>query len=216
METNYVVCMTSHPARKNNLPGVLQSLMYQSIPPQRIWLTIYEGDWDAMSDVLVGLPDFIKEKTEICLVPVDTKVWKKFLPTLQYLPSGTLIMTADDDYFYPPTCASDLLMAHDKTHDLIAGNAVWFYGYKCHCGGCSLVFPEAFKGWREYADEWRAMPSDDMFYTLLAAKNGYRYSPSWRNWEKEYGGKYNPVQPYSVHGMVAQTYKHAIKLFGWV
>ena len=212
METNYIVCMTSHPARKNNLPRVVQSLLAQTIPPLRFFLTLYEGDVEEMRDVLETLPD----KVELYIVKEDTKVWKKFLPVAGTLCCPYLIMTADDDYIYPPTVAEDLLTSYDKTHDLIAGNAVWFYGYKCHCGGCSLVFSEAFLGWRRYATEWRNMPSDDMFYTLLAAKNGYRYSPSAHNWEKDCGGKYNPVQPYSVHGMVAKTYKHAIKLFGWV
>lgn len=214
MVTDYVVCMTSHPARKNNLPSVVKSLLEQSIPPQRIYLTLYEGDLPAMRDIVTALPNTIV-RTEM----QDTKVWKKFLPVADNLSAGTLIMTADDDYLYPSGCAINLLAARDYYGDLVplvAGNDVWRYGYKCHCGGCSLVVPEAFLGWRDYARYWEQLPSDDMFYTLLAAKNGYRYTGTAFDWEHEYGGKYNAVQPYSRPGMVAETYKRTIKLFGWI
>ena len=128
-----------------------------------------------------------------------------------------MILTADDDYIYPAHMATDMLTTHARTfYSPVAGNGVWRYGYKCHCGGCSLVQPIMFRGWDKYLQYWEQLPSDDMFYTLMAAKNGFRYYASAYNWEKLCGGQYHAVNPYSTHGMVAKTYKKTIQLFEWV
>lgn len=207
MVTDYIVCMTSYPARMANLPKVVESLRRQSMPPREIWLTVAEAD-ELILKPYYDLYDHI-------VITEDTKVWKKFLPATYGLKSDQLIMCVDDDLLYLPTTAEALLYRHERTGDLISGNHYWHNGFKCHCGGCSLVFPKAFAGWREYYGHWQELRSSDMFLTLLAAKNGYRYSATQSNYINA-ATPYNPCNPYTISGQVQDTYIKTLKLFGWI
>lgn len=208
MVTDYIVCMTSYPARMANLPAVVASLRKQTIPPREIWLTVAENEMPQMQP-------FLDLFNSIRYVYENTRVWKKFLPALEYFKPDQLIMTADDDLLYIPTTAEAMLYRHEQTGDLISGNHYWHNGFKCHCGGCSLVFPKAFAGWKKYYGKWQELRSSDMFLTMLAAKNGYRYSATQSNYINA-ATPYNPCNPYTASGQVQDTYEKTLKLFGWI
>lgn len=209
--TDYVVCLTSYPARKNNLLTVINSLEMQTVRPNCIYLTLYDGDVEAMRDVLEKLPYSVL----VCRTMEDRKVWDKFLPRIANMPSDTAVLVVDDDMIYPEGMAEEMLETYNSTGDLVSGNDIWRYGYKCHCGCASLIVPKAFEGWCEYVKQWRELPSSDMFYTMLAAKNGYRYTQSPTNWYKA-STPIKTGEAYSQPGMVKETYKRTLKLFGWL
>lgn len=213
----YTFCLTSYPARMHNLPAVVDALWKQTVPPKEVVLTICHRDYMTMRPVIMDILNRCNccNQLDIFEVAQDTKVWKKFLPASMRMGSEDLIITVDDDRIMPPTMAEELLTVYAKTGNPVSGNDVWRYGYKCHCGPCSLVWPKMFTGWDRYYQEWQTMPSDDMFYTMLAAKNGYRYEQSPTGWEKDIPA-YNEGKPYSIKGMVPKTYKRILTLFKWI
>lgn len=211
METNYIACLTSYPPRMQNLPQVIDSLWGQSIPPKKIVLTIARSDYAEMQPVLEDLD------CDILVVENDVRVFKKFLYAMdKYCKKGEYILCCDDDKIYEEHFALFMRGELDSTRPrLISGNTYWHNGFKCHCGCASLVFPAAFKGWRNYEKYFDTWESDDMFYTMLAAKNGYTYVAAHNDWETELQAL-NPVNPYSTHGMVQRTYVEVAKAFKWI
>ena len=206
------VCLTTYPARVANVPRVLDSLRTQTILPDRFVITLCKAD-EHLRHMFDNMPD-----VKVLIVRDDTKVWKKFLPAMDalHMKHDDLVLTVDDDKLYPPQMIADFMWAHNEYPDApISGNHYWHNGLKCHCGGCSLVQPRHMAGWQKYYAYWRQLPSDDMFYTMLAARNHFAYMQTATNWERK-ATPYNEVQPYSAHGMVQQTYLRTAKLFGWI
>ena len=77
-----------------------------------------------------------------------------------------------------------------------------------------MVQKKHFVGWQDYYYLAKQVPSDDMFYTMLAYKNGFRYKMTKTDFEKD-SPIYNEVQPYSVRGMVAKSYEQIARAFNW-
>lgn len=199
-----------------NLPKVIDTLWEQTMKPKNIVLTIARKDWEVMQPVVDSLP------CDVLIVENDTKVFKKFLPAMDaYCDKGDLVLCVDDDKLYPADFAESMLYDYEGYNRvfigrvMVSGNRYWHNGLKCHCGSASLVVPEAFVGWRNYEKHFNDIESDDMFYTMLAAKNGYIYRPACLEWEKQLQ-KYNPVHPYTRGGMVQRTYERVLRLFKWI
>lgn len=205
MKTDYIICLTSYPARMNNLPQVIENLWRQTIMPQNIILTIAGNQYKEMMPVLKDL------QADILVVLKDTKVWKKFLPALQGIDG--LILAVDDDKLYSPTMAEEMLATYDKYGQPVSGNHYWHNGLKCHCGCASLVWRDMFKGWQRYEQMFDTMRSSDMFYTMLAAENHFAYRQTETDFSKCID--FNPVQPYSKRGQVQETYLSFGKALNW-
>lgn len=205
MVSDYTICLTSYPARKNNLPRVIENLWKQTIKPQNIILTIAGNQYDEMESVLHSL------RADIRVEDKDTKVWKKFLPELHSIEG--LILAVDDDKLYLPTMAEEMLATYDKYGQPVSGNHYWHNGLKCHCGCASLVWRDMFKGWQQYEQMFGAMRSSDMFYTMLAAENHFAYRQTETDFSKCVD--FNPVQPYSKGGQVQETYLFLGKQLNW-
>lgn len=212
MATDYVVCMTTYPPRVGNLPKVIETLQAQTIPPRKIIVTVARSQYAQMQPVLDKLP------VEVRVVKKDVRVFKKFLYAMEEMNQAQLVLTVDDDRLYPAEMAENLLILFNMPHTFmrgISGNMYRHNGLKCHCGGCSLVFPAMFSGWRNFEQYFETWESDDMFYTMLAAQNGYAYIPALVNYEKTMP-HYNEGQPYSKPGMVQRTYIQMAKALKWI
>ncbi len=90
------VSLTSYPPRFPTLALTLESLLAQSVAPDRIELWIADGDYAAIPDSVARLQLFgITIRT--C---EDLRSYKKLIPALK-LRSDALIVIADDDVYYP-------------------------------------------------------------------------------------------------------------------
>lgn len=195
-----IVSLTSWRKRIGNLPRVLDSIWAQTEQPDMVVLNLAEEEFPKKSipDVLV---EYIASHDRLCVnwVKEDTRVWKKFLPTFALYPDA-LVIPIDDDFIYPPTMIADFMQAHDKYPDRpISGNRFWYKGIKCHCGCASLVQAHFFAGWEQYVTPAfrAACPSSDLFYTYLAAANGYFYAESDADYQNPENA-YNEVCGYSA------------------
>ena len=192
--------MTSWSKRIGNIPTVLNSIFAQTKKPDVVVINLAEPEFPDHK-----LPEEVKAyiednpKIRICWHEKNTVVWKKFLPIMEQYPDA-LFLTIDDDILYPKTMITDFMRAHKKNPDApISGNKFHYQGLKCHCGCASLVQAKHFEGWQTY---WKhkfraACMSSDIFYTRLAAANGYFYEETDVDYQKT-AVPYNEVEGYSV------------------
>ena len=199
-ERQLIVSLTSWSKRIGNLPRVLDCIWEQTVQPDMIVLNLAEEEFPNKT-IPATLSEYIiaHDKLRVNWVRENTRVWKKFLPTLSLYPDA-LILPIDDDILYPPTMIADFMQAHAKHPDRpISGNHVVYSGIKAHCGCASLVQAKFFAGWEQYVTPAfrNACPSSDLFYTYLAAKNGYFYAETETDYMKS-AITYNEFSGYSA------------------
>lgn len=195
-----IVSLTSWSKRIGNIPIVLDTIFAQTVQPDAIVINLSLDEFPTR-ELPANVQSYIDayDRIHVNWVVHDTRVWKKFLPTLLLYPDA-LILTIDDDILYPTTMIEDFMRAHAKYPDRpISGNHYWYKGIKAHCGCASLVQAKHFEGWQKYyKHSFRiSCPSSDLFYTYLAAKNGYFYAET----EVDYMSiivSYNEVDGYSA------------------
>lgn len=199
MKEQIVVTMTSWRNRLMNIPAVLDTIWAQTKKPDVVVINLAEQEFpdSVLPSELVVYIDKHK-KIRVNWVQKDTRVWKKLLPSLDLYPDA-LFLTIDDDILYPKTMIMDFICAHRLHPDApISGNKFRFRGVKCHCGCASLVQAKHFVGWRKfYRHKFRiTCPSSDIFYTRLAALNGYFYEETEADYQRN-AEHYNDVDGYS-------------------
>ncbi len=101
-----IVTLTSYPARYPTLAMSLKSLLDQDVAPDRTIL------WIAGDD-MAALPEDVRALTAHGLeirAARDLRSYKKLVPALEAFPDAILV-TADDDVYYPPHWLSGLEQA---------------------------------------------------------------------------------------------------------
>ncbi|WP_299353666.1 hypothetical protein [uncultured Shimia sp.] len=105
---NYIVSLSSIPPRFPELARSLDSLLAQSVPPERVILYLSQNyarfpDWDGQ------LPE-VPKGVEIRIVDEDYGPATKLLPALREFAGQDIdILFCDDDQIYQPYLAEDLL-----------------------------------------------------------------------------------------------------------
>lgn len=167
-----IVSLTTWTPRLKNIPIVLDSIFSQTVKPDKVVLNLSEGE-KLPSD----LCDYLKmHEVEVCYVP-DTKVYKKLVPTLRRYPDDCVI-SIDDDWIYPSEMIEDFMSVHRQSPDNpISGNKAVYHGCNCHCGCASMMKLKWLGKYVNFIDEelMKNCPCDDLVYTYLTKKNGYRY-----------------------------------------
>jgi len=218
MKESLVVSLTSYGNRIKNISVVLDTVFSQSVLPDVVVLNLAfeENVPDTVLDYLE------KHKVEINRV-MDTRVYKKLIPTLIKYPKACVI-SIDDDFLYPKGMIEDFMRMHRYYPDYpISGNRVVYFGMQCHCGCASLTKAEYFGDCLQQVDAETIAncPSDDMLYTYFATKSGHPYIQT----EKEYfvnmrGLHDGNEKGYSdaIHGDegIVRTYDYLVNRFGAV
>lgn len=98
---NIVISLTSYPARMHELHYCIYSLLSQTIKPQKLilWLGVEEFPSREL-DLPDQLLDLRDKGLEVKWTK-DIKQYKKLIPALESF-GDSIIVTADDDIFYPP------------------------------------------------------------------------------------------------------------------
>lgn len=111
-EDDVIVSLTSFPPRIKNIWITIETLLRQSVPPQRIllWLSKEQFEYD-------GLPKNLKRLqsrgVEIRFVDGDIRSHKKYLYVFREYPDS-LVLLADDDIIYPSDLIETLLDARKE------------------------------------------------------------------------------------------------------
>lgn len=212
MSEEYIICLTSYPARFKNLPKVLDSLWAQDMKPGKIVLTLARKEYAVF---LQMYPEGLN--CDVLVVENNVRVYKKFLYAMEKYAINPFnpFVCVDDDFIYA-NCAIRMLfnLWHSDLHP-VSGNTYWHNGLKCHCGALSLVCPHMFNGWRKYERYFGGLESSDMFYTMLAAENHYTYTSAGDLLE-HYATPVEGKETYTKRGQVQRTYLQFAKILGWI
>lgn len=160
-----IVSLTSYPKRFGNLDLTLKSLLRQNIPADRILLWIAHADRELLPAVVRRLNG---KGVEIC-VCADTRQYKKLVPALAAFPDA-VIVTADDDVFYPPEWLAELVRAYQPAQPTI----VCHRAHRLSFESDGSIAP--YRSWTwDVQDEAARRPSTDLLPTGVA---GVLYPPA--------------------------------------
>lgn len=101
---NLIVTMTSWKKRINNVKPVLETILSQSLLPNKVIVNLCTDDFPLMEKELPSdLLDYIRSSSgliEIYWYIENYKAWKKHLHTLEIAKEDDLIVCIDDDHLY--------------------------------------------------------------------------------------------------------------------
>ncbi len=113
VEIPVLVSLTSFPARIHRVWVVIESILRQSMKPDKIILWLSKDDFSSLADLPKSLLKLQNNGLEIILCEGNIKSHKKYYYALKQYPKNILI-TLDDDIIYPTTIVAQLLNLHKK------------------------------------------------------------------------------------------------------
>lgn len=212
-----IVSLTTWEKRIQNIPTVLDTIFSQTKLPDLVVLNVADS-LQIPQEILLYLEQHSVEINRVC----DTKVYKKFLPTITKYPNAAII-AIDDDILYPIYMIEDFCFLHEKyPHFPISGANKFFFGMQHHCGCASLVKAEYYGDYLNEIDSdlMDNCHSSDIVYTLLANLNGYPYIHTIKDYYNNIAS-FNPVASYtenyvnSVGGGIGMSFNYLVKRFGY-
>lgn len=132
-----IVSLTTYPARIKGIHYVIESLLMQSMKPNRVILWLADEQFPNREKDLPASLIALKEKGLTIDWCEDLRSYKKLIPTLRKFPDAWII-TADDDIYYNKNMVKVLVGAYKKNPNCIP----------CH-RGTKFV---------RINDEWKAIP----------------------------------------------------------
>ena len=98
-----VVTMTSWVKRIENVKSVVESIMNNTVKPDRVYLNLSKTEFDGI-ELPKSLVDYFNSDERLVINWVDgenTKSMKKVFPILKELNDDDIIIDADDDILFP-------------------------------------------------------------------------------------------------------------------
>ena len=120
MNWDYVISLTSHPARFNTLDEALKSLLEQRLIPKKIYLNIAEADIDKLPVAVKSLESGGILKINACS---DLGPAKKLIPTLKVEESLPIIVV-DDDLIFETDLTLKLMIQHHLSPGSVVASRV--------------------------------------------------------------------------------------------
>ena len=125
LKPRVVVSMTTTPGRISLLGPVLDSLAQQTLPPSCVYVNVptwskrFNSTYVIPQELLARAPQVIVNRCDLDYGPLT-----KLVPTLMLETNpNTLIVTVDDEYFYPPQLLAELVAQHLRTPHAALGFA---------------------------------------------------------------------------------------------
>lgn len=119
---DFIVSMTTFPARVGNLWIVIDSIFHQSIRPSKIVLILTQEEFpDGMDAVPHSLKRFLDKGLEVVFVNENLRCHNKYRYVLDKYRDCDVI-TLDDDLYYWPDTIERLYRLREKNVDCICGN----------------------------------------------------------------------------------------------
>lgn len=159
-----IISLTSYPGRFATLHLTLQSILDQSVRPDRILLWIAEDDLGQLPDAVTALTG---ESLEVRTCE-DLRNFKKILPTRTAHP-GAFILICDDDSYYPSDWLERIVGHYDAARPAIVCTRA--HQVKLDTDG----LPMPYRTWpRNVAREWTSGARRDL---LPTGNGGVLYPP---------------------------------------
>ncbi len=114
---NFIVSLTTFPARMHTIKYTLYSIFMQNVQPKKVILSLSSEEF--IDKVLPNeILEFQKYGLEILWSDKNLRQYNKIIPVLEKY-SGEVIITLDDDIFYPQDLLKGLFEAHLRDKDII-------------------------------------------------------------------------------------------------
>ena len=158
-EEQYIVSLTSFPARINDIWICIETILRQSYKPDMIilWLAEEQFPEKKLPENLLKL----QERGLIIKYCDDLKSHKKYYYTLKEYPNANII-TLDDDSYYPENILENLIKLHKESGNSICANRAhkitytkngeikpyrkWFHNYKKILNSSHILVPTGVGG----------------------------------------------------------------------
>ena len=206
---NIYITLTSWKGRINYIHNNLEQLLNNTIKPKKLILNLSIEEFPRKNlELPIEILNLLKKHNnfEIFWVKKNNNVFKKLIPTLNRFKKD-LIISVDDDIFYPNDLIENMLKCYKK----LGGNNPVSFGRKdtdwkingkiinSHYGGGSIVsykyFNNKINEIYKYTTEDRINKGikcyDDVLYTYSSLLNGYKYIRCKDYYVKHYS-KINP------------------------
>ena len=184
-----VVTMTSWVKRIGNVKKVIESVMNNTIKPDRLYLNLSLTEFHGI-ELPKDLVEYFNSDERLIINWVDgenTKSMKKVFPILEYLDDDDIIITADDDILFP----SDLIESRLNDFKKYNNHPITSNESKCGIGDALVISPlslyqkKMFNNWNKYVDETVIHTyNDDRTYLYILFLNGYIAKPASKYHEK--------------------------------
>ena len=207
------IALTSYPKRINNCVRVINSVLDNTVKPDRIYLTLSHKEFPDWEQSLPNdLYRLIMTSNKVILnwVEANTKSMKKVFPILPYLEDDDIIIDIDDDMLLPNDFIESRVKDFDdngREHPITSNQSktINMDNYVMSC--CSLFQKKMLNGYEKFlTKEILETCNDDRTYLYLCHLNGYSLVPC----TKYCIGKVNPnhvvALPTAPHG----NYKYVI------
>ena len=173
-----IVTMTSWHKRINNVPVVLETLLKQTLPADKIILNFCIQDFPNMEE---DLPESLRrtiedhQQIEVYWYIENYKAWKKHLHVLEIAEDNDLIISTDDDHLYPADFIEKMYVSYcyyGKTHPVTLNRILLLHNSWCFNGPGTLYKKSDFpKEYKKYLFEEVLNCYEDTIINTLLAKN---------------------------------------------
>lgn len=119
--SGFVISMTSFPARVNTLWLVIESLMRQTVKPEKIYLWLSKEQFGSLDVLPKSLLKMRSKGLEIILRDGDLRSHKKYVYALREL-EGKDFIIVDDDVFYNTKTLEKIVKLHKQYPQTICCN----------------------------------------------------------------------------------------------
>ena len=160
-EVPLIVSLTTYSHRINDVYLVVESMLRQSVLPNRIILWLDEDEFSG--DMLPVLLKKQRQRGLEIMYCKNIRSYKKIIPTLQ-LTKDCNIITVDDDIIYPYDFIERSLLAYQKNK-----NCVYYY-----CGRIILHDGNRFKSY----NKWPMVESSTELFDVLPTGAGGVFYPA--------------------------------------
>lgn len=155
LDRQLIVSLTTFPARISKIWIVVECMLRQSYPPDRIILWLSKDQFDGLTVLPKNLLKLQRRGLEIKFCEGDLRSHKKYFYVIKDNPNDTVI-TIDDDFIYPSNLIEKLIDLHSKYPKAICCHRALQIKYEG-----SKILP--YKEWNNiFLNE---VPSYDVFFT---------------------------------------------------
>lgn len=176
-----VVTLTSWTKRIGNVRVVVESIMNNTVQPDRVYLNLSQTEFDGI-ELPKDLVEYFNSDDRLIInwVPgPNTRSMKKIFPILKYLEDDDIIIDADDDILFP----KDFIESRVKDFESFGGKycisssvhrSVGFGGKMYVVQAMSLFQKKMFNHWQRFVTQAILdTNNDDRTYLHLIWLNGY-------------------------------------------
>jgi hypothetical protein len=181
MNSMLVVTMTSWTKRIGNVKRVVESIMDNTVKPDRVYLNLSRTEFEGIK-LPKDLVEYFENDERLVINWVDgenTKSMKKVFPILKYLDDDDLIIDADDDILFPKDLIESRINDFEKCGccKCISSNTHISIGFNSKMkvvSAMSFFQKKMLNNWEKFVNDVVIHTyNDDRTYLTLMWLNGY-------------------------------------------